>query len=165
MLKFIIPIALAVLFFAQLAEAQTFYDQREAFQRERIRQGIASGQITRYEARRLWDEQRRIERMESRFEADGRVTPRERAWLDRALDRSGRHIWQESHDRQRVVADGRHRDWRSDHRGWQSDQRGWRGDHHGFPNADARLRNAVSTGSMTPRQAYQVHNRIHGGRR
>ena len=147
MLKFIIPIALAVLFFAQLAEAQTFdrrftvwqrpafaladYEQREARQREAIRSGIESGEITRHEARRLWDEQRRIERMESRFEADGRVTPRERAQLDRALDRSGRNIWRESHDRERVGAYG--------------DHRGWRSDHHGFPNADAR------------------HNRIHWG--
>lgn len=77
-------------------------NEREARQREAIRRGIASGELTRHEADRLRHEQGRIERMEQRARADGNFTPQERARIDRQLDNSGRHIRQETHDRQRA---------------------------------------------------------------
>lgn len=81
-------------------------NEREARQREAIRRGISSGELTRQEAGRLRQEQTRIERHEQRARADGNFTPQERARLNRELDRSGRHIQHETHDRQRAQPQG-----------------------------------------------------------
>jgi hypothetical protein len=91
-------------------------DAREARQREAIRRGIASGEITPREAERLWREQARIERSERRAEADGRISRAERVRLDRQLDNAGRHIRHEARDRQDVLRHGS-RHGRADHRG------------------------------------------------
>lgn len=126
MWKLLIPLALATLFVYQLAEAEergagvnarqhvnfdgvvgdAGVDAREARQREAIRRGMASGEITPREAERLWRVQARIERHERMAETDGRVTRQERARLSRELDHSARHIRHESHERQRVGGDG-----------------------------------------------------------
>jgi hypothetical protein len=76
-------------------------NRREYFQRDRIRDGIRSGELTRGEANRLINQQRRIESFErrSRFD-DGRLDWRERQRLDRMLDRSSRDIYREKNDRQ-----------------------------------------------------------------
>jgi len=76
-------------------------NRREDNQRDRIRQGIRSGELTRGEARRLIDQQRRIERYEQRSRWDGGgLDYRERQRLDRMLDRSNRDIYREKNDRQ-----------------------------------------------------------------
>lgn len=81
--------------------AQTpFYDRREQRQRARIRQGVRTDELTRREALRLRAEQGAIRAFERRAERDGRVTCRERNRLDRMLDRSGRDIYRQRHDRQ-----------------------------------------------------------------
>jgi uncharacterized membrane protein YebE (DUF533 family) len=77
-------------------------NEREARQREAIRRGVASGDLTRREADRLRSEQHRIERMEQRARADGNFTPQERARIDRRLDNSARHIRHEMNDRQQA---------------------------------------------------------------
>jgi hypothetical protein len=57
--------------------------------------------LTRPEAHRLARQQRHIERVEQRMRHDdGRLGPRERLRLDRALDRSSAHIYRAKHDRQ-----------------------------------------------------------------
>ncbi len=74
-------------------------DAREARQRGRIAAGLHDGSLTRGEAARLRAEQARIERRERRFRRDdGRLGPRERARLDRSLDRSARHIGRARHN-------------------------------------------------------------------
>lgn len=76
-------------------------NRRQDYQRDRIRNGIRSGELTRGEARRLIDQQRRIERYEYRSRRDGRgLDYRERQRLDRMLDRSGRDIYRQKNDRQ-----------------------------------------------------------------
>jgi hypothetical protein len=127
MLKLLIPIAIAALFMHQLAEAQEpgagvdvdaqrhhpmSIDERETRQRQAIRRGVESGELTRGEADRLRHEQARIERHELMARSDGRFTPRERSRIQHELDRSARHIRHETHDRQR--AGGRDRP-RHDH--------------------------------------------------
>lgn len=67
-------------------------------QRQRIEQGIRSGELTRPEARRLMAEQRAIEDEEQRYLADGIVTRAERADLLQDLNAAARHIYNESHD-------------------------------------------------------------------
>ena len=76
-------------------------NRREYYQRDRIRDGIRSGELTRGEAYRLINERRRIEAYERRSRLDdGRLDYRERRRLDQMLDRSNRDIYREKHDRQ-----------------------------------------------------------------
>lgn len=75
-------------------------DRREANQERRIQEGVASGELTQREAKRLNRQQNRIDKMESRAKADGVVTQRERTRLHRQLDQSSRAIGREKHDRQ-----------------------------------------------------------------
>lgn len=73
-------------------------DRREARQQYRIGQGVGSGQLTRGEARRLERGERHIRRMERWAKADGRVTPRERMRLHRALNHESRRIYRLKHN-------------------------------------------------------------------
>lgn len=76
-------------------------NRREDYQRNRIREGIRSGELTRREASRLIYQQRRIEAYERRSRLDdGRLDRQERRRLDQMLDRSNRDIYREKHDRQ-----------------------------------------------------------------
>lgn len=73
-------------------------DRREARQAARIHQGVASGQLTPAEAARLRAGQRHIHRMERRAKADGHVSVRERARLERAQDQQSRAIARLKHN-------------------------------------------------------------------
>ena len=73
-------------------------DRREWRQQERIHRGVVSGQLTPREARHLRMGQRHIRRMELRARADGRIGPRERVRLHRALDRQDARIWRLKHN-------------------------------------------------------------------
>jgi hypothetical protein len=73
-------------------------DRREWRQHERIHRGVRSGQLTPREARHLRLGQRHIRRVELRSWADGRIGPRERARLHRALDRQDARIWRLKHN-------------------------------------------------------------------
>jgi hypothetical protein len=76
-------------------------NRREHSQRNRIREGIRSGELTRREAGRLIHQQRRIESYERRSRLDdGRLDRNERRRLDRMLDRSSRDIYRQKNDRQ-----------------------------------------------------------------
>lgn len=75
-------------------------DRREHRQQVRIHQGIRSGELTRYEARRLEAQQGRIRADEAIAKSDGVVTRRERAQLQRELNRSSRSIARQKHDSQ-----------------------------------------------------------------
>jgi hypothetical protein len=77
-------------------------DRREFRQRERIMGGVRSGALTPREARRLRFGERRIDRMEWRAERDGRLSVREHARVNRALDRESRAIWRLKHNRRSV---------------------------------------------------------------
>lgn len=56
-------------------------DNRQFQIGQRIDQGVRSGHITEREARRLYSQERDIERHEARFKADSVVTPQEREQL------------------------------------------------------------------------------------
>ncbi len=75
-------------------------DNRQDRQDQRIDQGVASGELTRPEAHRLRQEQRHVARLERRSEADGTLSRREAIRLEKAQDRSSRHIARAKHDRQ-----------------------------------------------------------------
>jgi hypothetical protein len=75
-------------------------NRRERQERQRIQQGICSGELTRREAARLRAEQASIRAYEARAKSDGTLTRRERYRLDYMLGRAGRDIYRQKHDGQ-----------------------------------------------------------------
>jgi hypothetical protein len=93
-------VSLTPVLFATAASADEI-DRRQAYQEQRIRAGVRSGEITRREYRQLETEQARIRELERRAKADGYVDPWERAQISRAQTAASAHIYQESHDGER----------------------------------------------------------------
>lgn len=84
-----------------LADAQTArVDNRQDRQETRIEQGVASGELTRRETAGLVHQQRHINQLERRTEADGHVTGREALRVEAAQDRASQRIFRAKHDRQ-----------------------------------------------------------------
>ena len=75
-------------------------NQREAAQRQSIRNGVQDGSLTRPEAYRLGKQQVRLERKEQRFRSDGELTRRERANLQSSANASRASIYRQRHDNQ-----------------------------------------------------------------
>ncbi len=81
---------------------QASVNGREHRQKERIRQGVRSGELTKREAARLTAEQARIRAEERRYRRnDGHLGPCERADLQRDLNRASRDIYRQKHDGQK----------------------------------------------------------------
>lgn len=75
-------------------------NKREQQQRQRIRRGIRTDELTRREAARLTAQQAAIRGYEARAKSDGRLSCRERRRLDSMLDRASRNIYRQTHDGQ-----------------------------------------------------------------
>lgn len=75
-------------------------DARQQNQRERIAQGVRSGELTVPETRRLVRGEVRLHRHERVAKRDGVVTQAERGSLDRHADRMSARIWRQKHDPQ-----------------------------------------------------------------
>ena len=75
---------------------------RGARQERRIRQGERSGELTPREVDRLERRETQIRADKAAARADGRVTPAERARIQREENRASRAIYREKHDRQRA---------------------------------------------------------------
>ena len=77
-------------------------DARQANQHERIRHGVAQGDLTRHEAAVLSAQQRRIAHTEARMRRDdGVLGPAERARLATLQHRASVAIGRQRHDHQR----------------------------------------------------------------
>jgi hypothetical protein len=76
------------------------YDARQHHQRERIANGVANGELTMRETRRLAAGQVHLNRVERRAKADGVVTARERAHLQHEANQQSRRIHRQKHDAQ-----------------------------------------------------------------
>jgi hypothetical protein len=74
--------------------------QRNVNQQQRIEQGVKSGSLTNRETARLERGESRIDRVEARAGADGKVGPREQRRIQRAENRESRRIYKEKHDAQ-----------------------------------------------------------------
>jgi hypothetical protein len=74
------------------APSGRWLDRRQQRQQDRIQQGVASGQLTPREARRLHNDQGRIWGAEGRMRADGNLSPQERARLNTMQNRSSQDI-------------------------------------------------------------------------
>lgn len=75
-------------------------DTREQNQRQRIAQGVRSGELTRPETRRLVRGEVRLHRHERIAKADGVVTGAERMRLQRNASRMSQRIYVQKHDAQ-----------------------------------------------------------------
>jgi hypothetical protein len=83
-------LTVALVTYSQTAMPRT--NTRQHAQRTRIADGRQDGELNNREASALRGEQRHIRRTERRAKADGNVTLRERAMLERKQDRASRHI-------------------------------------------------------------------------
>jgi hypothetical protein len=84
------------------ANQQNLIDQindRMRNQRLRIQEGRRTGKLTQNEYANLMREHHEIRQQEHRFLADGFLSPREYATLDRALEKASKQIMFEKHDR------------------------------------------------------------------
>jgi len=94
-------LGLALMLVAGSASAGTpRYDARQAHQRERIVNGVQSGELTRRETRRLAAGQVHLNRVERRAKADGVVTAGERAHMQHEENQQSRRIRRQKHDAQ-----------------------------------------------------------------
>lgn len=80
-------------------------NQRQAELQQRIEIGQRRGTLTRNEAVGLTNESRDIARLEARYRHNG-LSGRERADLDRRLDRLESRLWQQARDDDRVYRYG-----------------------------------------------------------
>ena len=76
------------------------YDARQHNQRQRVVNGVRSGELTMRETRRLAGGQVHLNRVERRAEADGVVTRRERAHLQHEANQQSRRVYRQKHDAQ-----------------------------------------------------------------
>lgn len=73
-------------------------NDRLAEQQKKIDKGFASGQLTSAEADILQDNLNWIKAEETRLKADGKLTPKERARLNKMLDRNSNMIYKKKHN-------------------------------------------------------------------
>ena len=67
-------------------------NKRQATQKARIVEGVATGDLTKKETKQLAKQQKRINRLERRAKSDGVVTPKERARITKAQNKANRNI-------------------------------------------------------------------------
>ncbi|MDH4174845.1 MAG: hypothetical protein OEV97_13990, partial [Betaproteobacteria bacterium] len=60
------------------------------------------GTLNEREAARLERGQERVQKMEDKASADGKLSAKERVRIERAQDKQSRRIYREKHDRQRA---------------------------------------------------------------
>ena len=78
--------------FSAGAFAQAGTVQRDANQQQRIEQGLKSGSLNTREASRLEQGEARIDKMEAKAEKDGKLSPAEKARIQRAQNQESRDI-------------------------------------------------------------------------
>ena len=94
---------LSFLLIAMLASAQTKtpnINERQEKQQARIARGVKSGQLTAHETEHLEAREAKIQHDKKMAKADGKVTPAERAKLEREENRTSKAIYRQKHDAQ-----------------------------------------------------------------
>lgn len=77
-------------------------DARQERQAERIDKGVESGQLNKREAARMEKGQARVQKMEDRAAADGKMTKGERRRIEHAQDTQSARIAKQKHDAQKA---------------------------------------------------------------
>ena len=91
----------AILGLVSTASADYFSDRQQE-QAQRIRQGIASGQITPREANKLYQDQRELRWLERAVLADGHVSRKERRILLVYSQRASDQIYRYKHNQRKI---------------------------------------------------------------
>lgn len=99
-MKNLFVLALVLFVLATAASAQ---GPRERFQRNRLRESVRSGELTRVERLDLRKDQFRYNRMERMSSRDGVVIPKERKKLRKAKAENRRERFRFMHNRKRRV--------------------------------------------------------------
>jgi hypothetical protein len=73
---------------------------RQHVQRDRIRDGVGSGELTRRETGKLAREQRDIRQLEREYKSDGTLSSAERRDLHQEQNEASQHIYDQKHDGQ-----------------------------------------------------------------
>ncbi|RZJ94490.1 MAG: hypothetical protein EOO60_02925 [Hymenobacter sp.] len=101
--QFFAAVALFAVISLPAVHAQTHtpvVNYREHHQRARIRQGVASGELTQREAARMRGREAGLTAQRRADRADGVVTPQERRDLHQTENRDSRAIYRQKHDAQ-----------------------------------------------------------------
>ena len=91
-------VALAVA--APAIAQETRVDRRQERQEQRIDQGVKSGALTPRETRKLERGQKHVENLETKAQADGKVTAKEKLRIEHAQDVQSKRIYKQKHDAQ-----------------------------------------------------------------
>lgn len=134
--------------FAANAQAQSAASEtgRDVKQQQRIDQGLKSGQLTTREAARLEQGEARIDRTEQRDLRDGKLSPAEKAQIQREQNHESRAIYSDKHN----AATG-NPDSRSSERMQHDVQRD--------VNQERRIHNGVDNGSLTNKETGHLEGR------
>ena len=76
-------------------------NRRQHRQKDRIKQGVRSGELTKEEAKSLRGEQKAIRQKEKAFKSDGQLTKDERKDLHQDLNQASKRIHEEKHDEEK----------------------------------------------------------------
>lgn len=81
--------------------AQSGIKQTQKNQAKRIKQGVKSGELTKREARKLVQGQKKVNRMKKNAKADGVITKRERVKIKKEQKKQSAKIYKQKHDSQK----------------------------------------------------------------
>jgi hypothetical protein len=90
----------AALAMPALAQNTADVVQRNANQQERIEQGLQSGQLTTKEASKLEKGEARIEKVEQRADADGKMNDAEKRRIEQAQNKESQQLYQDKNNAQ-----------------------------------------------------------------
>lgn len=85
---------------AEAGDRDPGVNARQQNQRQRIQQGVRSGELTRRETGALAREQRDVRQLERAYKSDGKLTRAERVDLHQEQNQASRHINNQKHDAQ-----------------------------------------------------------------
>jgi hypothetical protein len=95
-----IAITLGLLLVLGMGTVSAQYANGKHKQKARIAQGVRSGELNRFETKKLVKEQRRLHRHTRRAKLnDGHISPRESRMLKHERNRADRHIYRYKHNR------------------------------------------------------------------
>lgn len=98
--KFLLPVIIVL---AGIGSANAQLRNRTQHQRQRIHQGIRSGELTRAEAANIRSDQREIRSDVKLAKADGTVSAPEKKIIARERNRESRKIYRKKHNRRERI--------------------------------------------------------------
>ena len=97
-MKLVTQLAAIFITISSIGSMAATINERQDNQQARIQQGVDSGELTKRETVRLSKQQIKIKRKEMRFKSDGQFTKKERALVQRDLNKQNKAIYRQKHD-------------------------------------------------------------------